>query len=369
MRALVTSALLLGLLLSCVPQLPPAANASANPSAVASPQGGLGAPCAPTIPARGSGTATLTELPHEIGAFALFGLDGSFVASAYGYPLGASRQWFELDSDGALIRRFEWRWQGGMLQSPDGSKVVYGVATDATIGRTALFIRDMNGPSSLLTPLYGAPFRWLDPDHVLVESFDQAGVIHSVDTRTGADQIVFTPPPPPTAKADGENDWLHLSGDVRWAVFARSSAAGSLLQQNLFDVARQSYVPGVILGTNAMSVAPVGDLALWLEGDQVRAMHLCDRRAVTIGTLAAATDLVNWRWSPDGRFASLSIGATTEQTGPERIVFVDLQHGAIAEIERPWGTVRQWSPDGRFLVLSRSAYHGAVSKLAKFEFK
>jgi len=370
MRTPLASAVFLGLLLGCVPQLPPDANASANPSAAASQQGGAGAPCAPMIPVRGSGSATLTELPHEIGTVALFGLDGSFVASAYPYPLGGQWRWFELDSDGTLIRQFEWRWQGGMLQSPDGSQVVYGVATDTSSGRTALFVRAMNGAGRLLAPIHGTPLRWLDANHVLVESFDQQGVIHSIDTRTGADQIVFSPPPPPpTVKADGDNDWFHVSGDMRWAVFVRWNAAGSLLRQDLFDVARQSYVPGVTLGTIPIAVTPFGDVALWLEGDQLRAMHLCDRRVVTIGNVPTSTDLVSWRWSADARFAALSFGATTEQTGPERVVFVDLERGAIAHIDKPWGSVRQWSPDGRFLVLSRSAYHGPVSKLAKFEFK
>src|SRR5438093_7157705 len=156
-RTVVASALSLGLLVGCVPQLPPDANASANPSAAPSAQGGVGASCAPAIRVRGRGTATLTQLPHEIGASVLFGLDGSFVASAYAYPLGAHWQWFELDSDGKLISRFEWRWQGGMLQSPDGAKVVYGVSADTTSGRTALFMRDMLAPGRLLAPINGAP--------------------------------------------------------------------------------------------------------------------------------------------------------------------------------------------------------------------
>jgi len=98
-------------------------------------------------------------------------------------------------------------------------------------------------------------------------------------------------------------------------------------------------------------------------------MHLCDRRAVTIGTVATATDIVSSRWSADGRFASFSLGSTNEETGPERITFVDLQQGAVAEIDRPCGSVRQWSPDGRFVVLSRSGYHGPLTKLARLEFK
>jgi len=311
----------------------------------------------------------LTELPHEIGASVVFGLDGSFVASAQGYPLGANWHWSELDSDGKLITQFEWRWQGGMLQSPDGGKVVYGVSTDSTSGKTALFVREMFGPGRSLAAINGAPLRWLDSNRVLVEAFDEVGVIHSVDTRTGADRIVFSPPPPPAIKADGDNDFLYVSGDLHWAVFRRSDSAGTVLRQDLFDVERQSYVSGVTLGTNPLAVAPVGDIVLWLEGNQLRAMHLCDRRAVTIGTVATATDITSSRWSADGRFASFSFGSTNEETGPERATVVDLQQGALAEIAKPWGSVRQWSPDGRFVVLSRSGYHGPLSKLARFEFK
>src|SRR5437773_12093085 len=97
---LAASALSVGLLVGCLPQSPLEATASPNPSAGASPQGGLGASCAPAIPVSGKGTATLTELPHEIGASVVFGLDGSFVASAPSYPLGAHWHWSELDSGG-----------------------------------------------------------------------------------------------------------------------------------------------------------------------------------------------------------------------------------------------------------------------------
>jgi hypothetical protein len=256
-----------------------------------------------------------------------------------------------------------------MLQSPDGSRVVYGVTTDVTSGRTALFIRDMLGPGRLLAPINGAPVRWLDPNHVLVEAFDEVGVMHSIDTRTGADQVVFSPPAPPAVKADGENDFFYVSGDLRWAVFRRWNIAGTVVRQDLFDVQRQSYVPGVTLSTNAFALAPVGDIALWLEGNQVRAMHLCDRLAVTIGAVATASEIVNSRWSVDGRFASFSLGSTNEETGPQRVTFIDLQQGAVAEIDKPWGFIRQWSPDGRFVVLSRTGYHSFLSKLARFEFK
>jgi hypothetical protein len=256
-----------------------------------------------------------------------------------------------------------------MLQSPGGSKIVYGVATDNTSGRTALFVRDVNGPGHLLAPMDGSPLRWLDDDRILIEQFDGAGVMHSVDTRTGAEEVVFSPPPAPSIKTDGDNDFLFPSGDLRWAVFVRANATGGVLRQDLYDVARQSYVPGVTLGDKAITLAPVGDVALWLDGNKVQAMHLCDRRVVTLGTVSSSSDAVNVRWSADGRFASWSYGATNETTGPESIVFVDLQQGAVAETAKPWGYVRQWSPDGRYVVLNRSGFHGPAGKLAKFEFR
>jgi hypothetical protein len=367
MRALIASTLSFGLLLGCVPQAQPQPSGPASPSATASEQGAVGAPCAPSIQASGAGTATVTELPHQIGTVALFGLDGSFVASAYSYPLGAQWQWRELDSDGTLIRQFEWRWQGAMLQSTDGTKAVYGVPTDSTSGRTALFVRDMNGPGRLLASINGTPLRWMDANRVLVEPYDEAGVIHSVDIRTGADLVVFSPPPPPTIKAAGDNDWFSVSGDLRWAVFMRWNAAGNLLRQDLFDLARQRYVPGVSLGTNAISLAPAGDIVLWLEGSQLRAMHLCDLRVVTVGSLTSSSSPVTVHWSADARFASFSFGTTTELTGPERIAFVDFRTGKSAEVNTPWGFVSQWSPDGRFVVLNRRGYHGPLSKLARFE--
>lgn len=124
------------------------------------------------------------------------------------------------------------------------------------------------------------------------------------------------------------------------------------------------------LGLTDIWLAPSGDLALWLDGTQLRAMHLCDRQAVTLATVTSSPGGVqSITWSGDRRFASFWFGLTDDLTGPERVVVVDLQRGAIAEVERPWGFIRQWSPDRRFVVLGRRGFHDWVSTLARFEFK
>jgi hypothetical protein len=298
----------------------------------------------------------------------LFGLDGSFVASAYAYPLGAQWHWWELAADGTRVREFEWRWQLGILQSPDGQKAVYG-AIDPASGKTALFVRDMNGPERFLAQSARPASAWLDADRVRVDPDNDLGVVRAIDTRGGAEQIVFIAPPAPAVKAEGDLDSFELSGDLRWAIFMRWDARGRLLRQDLFDVAQQRYLSVPMLGLDPW-LAPTGDLAVWLDGTQVRSMHLCDRRVMTIGTISPSTgDARNIAWSPDAQLLSFSFGATNEQTGPERLVVVDVQRGLIAEVERPWGRIQQWSPDARYVVLARSTFFAPATKLAKFEFR
>ena len=362
MRALVASVLSVAVLTGCIPESIP----SRTPT-TSSPVG-VTAECAPAIPSGGRGTATLTLLPHVVGPHVLFGLDGSFVASAYAYPLGAQWQWWELADDGTRVREFEWRWQLAILQSPDGRKAVYG-AIDPATGKTGLFVRDMNGPERFLVQSEGPASAWLDADRVRLDPVNDLGVFRAIDTRGGAEQIVFIPPPPPAVKAPGELDSFELSGDLRWAIFMRWDAGGALLRQDLFDVAQQRYVAVPALGLDPW-LAPVGDLALWLDGTQVRAMHLCDRRVMTIGTISASPGAPRGvAWSGDGRLFSFSFGMTDEQTGPERVVVIDVERGLIAEVERPWGRIQQWSPDTHYVVLTRSTFHAPASKLAKFEFK
>ncbi|MDP9266017.1 MAG: hypothetical protein M3O91_07875 [Chloroflexota bacterium] len=304
-----------------------------------------------------------------MGTQVIFGLDGSFVASAYGYPLGANWHWSELDRDGTLLREFEWR-QVGIIQSPDGSRLAYG-GQDPVTGKTGLFARELSGPERFVAQIDGRAYGWLDADHVLVESPTELGPVRAIDIRAGTDRIVFAPPPPPTPKAaDSDYDSFSLTADLRWAVFTRTTANGVVLRQDLYDVVRQTYVPGVSLGTKDIRVAPAGDVALWVEGSELRAMHFCDRKVTTIGSVpASSSGLRSFAWSTDGRFASFSFGDTNEENGPERIVVVDLWRGAIAEIDRPWGYIRQWSPDGRFVVLTRRGYHVSSTKLATFEFR
>jgi hypothetical protein len=312
--------------------------------------------------------ATLTLLPHIVGSHVLFGLDGSFVASAHGYPLGAQWHWWELTEDGTRVREFEWRWQLGILQSPDGGKAVYG-GVDPTSGKTGLFVREMNGPERFLVQSERPASAWLDATRVRVDPPNELGAVRSIDTRTGTDQVVFTPPPPPTLNSKGDLDSFELSGDLRWAIFMRWSASGALLRQDLFDVGQNRYVAVPTLGLDPW-LAPVGDLAVWLDGTQVRAMHLCDRRIVTIGTISPSTGAPRGvAWSGDGRLLSFSFGMTDVDPGPERLVIVDVQRGVIAEVERPWGRIQQWSPDTNYVVLARRTYHAPATKLAKIDFR
>jgi hypothetical protein len=99
-------------------------------------------------------------------------------------------------------------------------------------------------------------------------------------------------------------------------------------------------------------------------------MHLCDRRIVTIGTISPSTGAPRGvAWSGDARLLSFTFGTTDVDTGPERVVIVDVQRGLIAEVELPWGSIQQWSPDTNYVVLARSTFHAPASKLAKVDFR
>jgi hypothetical protein len=227
----------------------------------------------------------------------------------------------------------------------------------------------MNGPERFLAQSERPASVWLDVDRVRLDPVKDLDVFRAIDTRSGAEQIVFIAPPPPAVKAPGEFDSFELSGDLRWAIFMRWSASGALLRQDLFDVGQYRYVAVPTLGLDPW-LAPVGDLAVWLDGTQMRAMHLCDRRIVTIGTISPSTSAPRGvAWSGDGRLLSFTFGTTDVDTGPDRLVIVDIQRGLIAEVERPWGSIQQWSPDTNYVVLARSTFHAPASKLAKVEFK
>lgn len=342
---------------------------SAPPVAITSAPPPPAPACAPAISTPRVAQATLADMPHPVGPLVVFGMNGSFLATAYGYPLGAPRHWWEEDSLGKRVREFEWKWEMGLLQSPDGRQVLYG-GVDASSGERGLLVRGLAAGSERFLIQSDRPaLRWLDNDTVLVA--DTQGVVRAVDTRTAATRVVFQPAAPPTPKAAEEFDDFDLSGDLRWAVFSRWSKDGSLLRQDLFDVQRQAYVgAGRPLPSSSLSLSPIGDVAVWLDGDQVRAMHLCDRQPVTFGRATGVTASArNVQWSPDGRYFSVSFGEAYEDHGPQRLVVADLVTNSVAQVEAPWGYIQRWSPDLKYVLLFRGGYHTPNVRLASFELR
>src|SRR5437762_1717864 len=96
----------------------------------------------------------------------------------------------------------------------------------------------MHGPGLFLSQSDRPASAWLDADRVRLDPVNDLGVVRAIDTRGGAEQIVFIAPPPPVVKAEGDFDSFELSGDLRWAIFQRWDAGGALLRQELFDVQR-----------------------------------------------------------------------------------------------------------------------------------
>lgn len=330
-----------------------------SPSAVA-------VPCLPGIPEARPAAATLSLLAHSVGPLVIFGLDGAALATAHAYPLGASWHWTYVDADGRAGDRFDWRVNSQVLQSADGARVVYiGQTGDPPTSR--LFVRDIaNGTARPLIAGSRLPYRWPDANHVLLDSVDEHSVFRLIDVRDGSTEVVFDPPAPPTGPPMPDSDFWELSGDLRWAVLSRADPTtpnAPTAERWLYDRTRQVYAGP--LGTTDLSFAPIGDLVVWLDGASVRAMHLCDQKAVALGSLPGIHGpTTGAAWSPDGRYVSFSFGATDEDRGPTSLVVVDTAQGRIAQIEQPWGYVQKWSPDGRYVVLARRGYHGPVTKLA-----
>lgn len=313
-------------------------------------------------------SASFELLPHRIANQILFGLDGAFVASSGSYPLGASRRWWELDAAAATIREIDFETPYGRIQqSPDGAQFLFS-AIDVPTGGFATYVRDTIGGVPRVLALGDVVVdAWIGADDVLLERRDEMGVYHLINTRSLVDTIVFRSPAPPSVAAAGDDEWFSLSGDLRWAVFTRWQADDSLARIDLFDVRRQTYAPEP-LPVQRSWLVPCGDVLVWLDGTELRAMHLCDRRAVTLATLPKIASVMEGglRFSANGRYLSFAYGHTDELTAPERDVIVDLDRGTIADIAAPWGFVRQWSPGLDVVVLSRYGYHTSVDKLARF---
>ena len=334
------------------------------PDAAVSP---LPAACATALSPLGPITATLTLLPNEIGHQYVFGLDGSLLATAYGYPIGAFRHWWEVDANGERVREFDWPGLlSSVVQSPEGQWVVYDEIDAATGGRAA-FVRDLSGGTRFLREDALGITGWPDPDHALFELRNAPGIIHRVDLRSLVDEIVFRPPPPPSPPAADERDWFELTSDARWAIFTRAHADGEPLRMDLFDVTRQTYVVASLPLRSWLAAR--GDLLMWFEGDELRAMHLCDRRSATLATIPGAGIQPPGLFrltarSADARFLAFAFGNTDAERGPERAVIVDLQRGVYADIAQPWGYVSRLSPDCRYAVLSRAGFHATTNRLA-----
>lgn len=220
------------------------------------------------------------------------------------------RHWIHVNADGTQGTPFDWPIGGSVLQSPDGRHLVY--VEDVLGGARRLVVRDTaSGPARPITAGDRSAFRWTDPDHVLVDPVGEHGAIHLIDIRDGADAVIFRPPPPPVANPAGaEGDYWDLSGDLRWAVlwqsvYDRTSDVETRVGHWLYDRDRATYVG--TLDQPYLLLSPVGDLAVWIEGTVIRAMHLCDRRAVTLGSVSTG-EVRGTTWSADGRFLSLYFG-------------------------------------------------------------
>jgi len=356
------------LLIACSASAP-----SGTPSPVpslASGPGGVGAPsaCAPALRPLSVGRASVTLLPHTIGDLLTFGTNGAFASSASSYPPGAQVHWWDLNENGAITRLYDWAIAGRLSQSPDGSRIAYRAADPN--GEPALFLRDATGNARMLAPGVWSPRSWPDPVHLLVTADDSPGPVWSIDLASGARSLVFEPPQPPPTSEYFDDDWYLLSGDAKWAMYLRDNDDETITETYLYDVAAGAFKDAA-MPLFDMSLSPRGDLAAWVEGATLRAMHLCDHRAVTLvglGTFAPPY-VGGIRWSPDGRFLTLDSGVTTDRTGPRGTIVVDLQRGTASVIDRPWGFISTWSPDASLVVLSRGATHEDNDRLARITFK
>ena len=325
--------------------------------------------CAAPLSALSLTQASVTLMPHRIGDLLAFGLNGAFASSASSYPPGADVHWWDLDASGAITRLFDWPVAGRFSQSPDGSRVVYRGADPAT-GEPALLIRDRAGAERPLAVGVWTPQTWPDETHLVVTADDSPGPVWSIDLTSGARTLVFEPPAPPPATQYFDDDWYLLSGDAKWAMYLRDNDDDVVIETYLYDVGAGAFATEAMPVAD-LSLSPRGDIAAWIEGTSLRAMHLCDRRAVTLvglGTFAPPY-VGGIRWSPDGRFLTIASGVTDQLTGPRAVLVADLQRRTVAVLNKPWGLISGWSPDASYVVLSRGALHEDDARLARLTFK
>ena len=353
--------------LACNASAPPPSPTArpATTTAGAAPSPGCAAALSPLSVAR----ASVTLLPHRIGDIVLFGVGGTFASSASSYPPGAQVHWWDLNENGAITRLFDWPIEGRVLQSPDGSLVVFR-ASDPQSGGPALYVRDRTGTERVLAEGVWSPRSWLDETHLLITADDAPGPVWSLDIATGAHPLVFDPPEPPPATEYFDDEWYLLSGNAKWSVFLRDNDDETVIETDLYDVAAGAFVSAPLPVVD-VSLAPRGDVMAWIEGTSLRAMHLCDRRAVTlVGLGSFAPPYVGGiRWSPDGRFLTLESGVTDDVNGPRAVLVADLERGTVAVLNKPWGFISRWSPDARYVVLSRGALHEDDVRLARLAFQ
>lgn len=357
MRRLVVA---LVLALACSPQTIEPSPAPVVPSASAPPA------CAPALQPLQTSPATLTLLPHVIGSEVLFGFDGAYVGTAGSFPLGAQRHWTELDASGARVGDVETPLYAGVQESPDGRQFIFRSFQPSTPDGFTIWVRDTaGGPERGLLKGEAIVEGWLDADRVLFQRPSDPGTRYVIDTHSLMESVVFRPPAPPTPLAASEQSHAELSGDLRWAVLSRFVGDSTVVRVDLYDVAQQTYVPAQLPRVPSW-LSPRGDLLVWIEGTELRAMHLCDGHAVTLASLPQTTSALSGvRWSPDGRYLTLTYGPAYEDTSPERIVLVDLARGTIADIPGVWGFIRRWSPTDDVVVLTRGGYHSTIDRLAR----
>jgi hypothetical protein len=351
--------IILTITLAACTAAPPAA--SPSPSVVVEPvvipTVSTVATCGTALKSLATVKASAALLPHKVDDLVVFGLDGAFLAS--GVPGG---RWWETSTSGVITRDFDWAMQGRLLQSPDGARVVYR-ATDPASGGPALYVRELTTPARLLAVGVWSPQSWPDADHIFVRADDDPTPLFRIDVRTGAIATMFELPALPEPEREVDDEYLTVSGDAKFAMVQRTDLDGYFFETHLYNVAAGAFVETTLPKMNEVWLSPRGDLAAWVQGKELLAMHLCDQKPVVLAGLGSFTGpfVGGIRWSGDGRFLSITSGVTDALRGPRAVLVADLERGRAALLVDPWGFISRWSPDGAYVVLSR----GAEDRLAR----